>query len=273
MICINYTKEELEKYVKNYNPTYETIKSVIAFGTNTGSSYLNNSLEEVSTEEQLVLLSDFNKKAGLEGKDALTLYQLNQYKRYVNGEHNLEKNKKSPTVAGSSSIDVRAAKPRGDKGFGLRRGESAEATGKVTYDAEAKSIISNAKIVAKGIEEYNKNQNIAKKQEIIQSNNLYAKELDNIYNTLEEAKTLDNPRILQTNEVVMDQSFKKLSPKTIQFAENVNNNMKQYVVKFNPDTGKIIKGVVETNNFDQNLYDPTSMRARRNYSKYLCNKS
>ena len=247
------TKEELEEEAKNYNADWESIKLALSWGNKTGSSFINSSpLEEVSTEEQLVLLSDFNKKAGLEGKDALTLYQLNQYKKYVNGEHNLEKNKKSTTVAGTPARDNLAA------------GNKYETTGPVEYKPEAESIISNAKIVAKGIEEYNKNQNIAKKQEIIQSNNLYAKELDNIYNTLEEAKTLDNPRILQTNEIIIDKSFEKLSPKATQFADNVKGNMINYVIKFNPVTGEIItgkEGVVKTSNFDQDLYDPATMRA------------
>lgn len=236
-----FTEEQMEEYAKNYNSTWEMLKAALMGPVKYGKTLQNNkSLAQKQKE-----LAVFNAGAGTN----ITMHEMEDYRRYINNEHKLPENLKSTTVQGSSARDVMAA------------GGNFEATGEVEYGPNAEGIIRNAEKVGKAVEAYTANYNNYQEELISNENNPYKIASDILLTGYERAHTIENNRIVLTNNVVIDDHIKKAAPSAETFINNTQNNLARYVVDYNPATKEFGKDKLNTNFFKPNLYDTKTMRA------------
>lgn len=229
-----FTEEQMEEYAKNYNSTWEMLKAALMGPVRYGKTLQNNkSLAQKQKE-----LAVFNAGAGTN----ITMNEMEDYRRYVNNEHKLPVNLRSTTVQGSS-------------------GRMMGTTGGVTYPPQSESIIKNAEKVGKAVEAYTANYNNYQEELISNENNPYKIASDILLTGYERAHTIENDRIVLTNNVVIDDHIKKAAPSAETFINNTQNNLARYVVDYNPATKEFGKDKLNTNFFKPNLYDTKTMRA------------
>lgn len=249
-----FTKEQMEEYAKNYNSTWEMLKAALMGPVKYGKTLQNNKSQEQKRKE----LEVFNAGAGTN----ITMHEMEDYRRYINNEHKLPENVEGITVQGTRARDSYAAKGAGkDKSFGLRLGDGFESTGAVTYPARSESIIKNAQKVGKAVEAYTANYNNYQEELISNENNPYKLASDILLTGYERAHTIENDRIVLTNNIVIDDHIKKASKSAETFINNTQNNLANYVVEYNPSTKELGASTINTNFFKPNLYDTKTMRA------------
>tara|TARA_R100000654_G_scaffold2251_5_gene8298 strand:- start:20177 stop:23521 length:3345 start_codon:yes stop_codon:yes gene_type:complete len=231
---------EVQKTVEKNKLTSSNRQYEIAYMT----AYVNASYDEngvrITNQDKLDEIKAFNTKSN----SSLEWRDWKHYAQYLRGEH-LEDGAKE------------------EKEFYVRHSEKGHLPntpkGNIKTPSKYDEIMDGYNKVQTALDKYEKNYNYIEKLKAQNTDNPYAKTLNNVLEAYEEATTLKNARVQTVNAVVIDENFAKKVPSAQQFMTNAASNLKEYVVDYDPNTGTT-GSTPAASNIVPTLYDTKTLR-------------